>query len=243
VTSSDRGESLERVEEKGATVDAAELVWYVSYGSNLNRARFMAYLHGGRIAGNEVVHEGCADASPPVDDVALELPNSLYFAGWSGRVWGGTSAGFITLDPQAPSALARAYLITRGQFLDVVRQENANLADVDDFDLTVARSRRSGHARLLPTGSYSELVYCGEREGHPLLSFTASANRKDFRSPSAAYVRVIASGLQECHGLSTKQVVEYLGDTPGVQGQWAPGALTDMLRTTRPPGSAPSRST
>ena len=102
-------------------VGAAELVWYVSYGSNLNRARFMAYLQGGRVAGNDVVHDGCADASPPVDDLPLELPHSLYFAGWSGRVWGGTSAGFITLDVQAPSALARAYLIARGQFVDVVR--------------------------------------------------------------------------------------------------------------------------
>jgi hypothetical protein len=221
-------------------VGAAEFVWYVSYGSNLSRARFMAYLRGGRAAGNDVVHEGCADASPPVDDVPLELPNSLYFAGWSDRVWGGTSAGFITLDVRAPSALARAYLIARGQFLDVVRQENANLADVDDFDLTLARARRCGHTRLLPTGPYSELVYCGEREGRPLLSFTASENRTDFRSPSAAYLRVIGSGLQECHGLSTTQVVEYLGDAPGVRGQWAPSALKEILRTTRPPGSAAS---
>ena len=216
-------------------------VWYVSYGSNLNRARFMAYLRGGRTAGNDVVHEGCADPSPPIDDIPLELPNSLYFAGWSDRVWGGTSGGFITLDAQAPPALARAYLIAPGQFLDVVRQENANRADIDDFVLTVARARRSGHARLLPTGSYSELVYLGEREGHPLLSFTAPVNRTDFTPPSAAYLRVIGRGLQECHGLRTTQVVRYLGDTPGVRGHWAPGALLDVLRSTRPHGSAPSR--
>lgn len=223
-------------------VGPAERVWYVSYGSNLKRARFMAYLRGGRTPGNDVVHEGCADTSPPIDDVPLELPNSLYFAGWSDRVWGGTSGGFITLDVQAPSALARAYLIARGQFLDVVRQENANqAADLDDFDRNLARARRSGHTRLLPTGSYSELVYSGEREGHPLLSFTASVNRTDFTPPSAAYLGVIGSGLRECHGLSTKQVVEYLGDRPGVRGHWAPGALLDVLRTTRPHGSAPSR--
>ena len=77
---------------------SAELVWYVSYGSNLNRARFLTYLQGGRVAGNDLVYKGCSDTSPPVDDVALELPHSLYFAGWSDRVWGGTSAGFITLD-------------------------------------------------------------------------------------------------------------------------------------------------
>ena len=50
----------------------SEFVWYVGYGSNLNRARFMTYIEGGSIPGNDVVHEGCADPTPPVDDVALE---------------------------------------------------------------------------------------------------------------------------------------------------------------------------
>jgi hypothetical protein len=216
-------------------VDPAELVWYVGYGSNLNRARFMAYLRGGRIPGNGVIHEGCADTSPPVDDVPVVLPNALYFAGWSDRAWGGTAAGFITLDAWAPTALARAYLITCAQFLDVARQENANRAAVDDlhaFDATVARARRRGHARLLSTGSYRELVWCGEREGRPLLSFSAPANRTDLAPPSAAYLRVIGSGLQECHGLSTAQAVAYLGECPGVRGHWAPDALRDVLLRT-----------
>jgi hypothetical protein len=216
-------------------VDPAELVWYVGYGSNLNRDRFMAYLRGGRAPGNDVVHEGCADASPPVDDVQVELPHALYFAGWSDRAWGGTSAGFITLDARAPSALGRAYLITCAQFLDVVRQENAHRTDIDDlhsFDRTLERARRRGHARLLSTGSYRELVWCGERAGRPLLSFSAPTNRTDLGPPSAAYLQVIGSGLQECHGLSTAGAVAYLGQCPGVRGHWAPHALRDVLLTT-----------
>jgi hypothetical protein len=220
-------------------VDPEELVWYVGYGSNLNRARFMTYLRGGRIAGNDVVHVGCADTSPPVDDVPVVLPNALYFAGWSGRAWGGTSAGFITLGPKDPPALARAYLITCSQFLDVVRQENTN-RDGDDLELAVAQARRTGRARLLAGGSYSELVSCGERQGRPLLSFTASENRTDYAPPSAAYLRVIGSGLQECHGLSTAQTAAYLGECPGVRGHWAPQALHDALRTTPPDGSTSS---
>ena len=77
----------------------------------------------------------------------------------------------------------------------------------------------------MATGSYTELLYCGERDGHPMLTFTASENRTDFRPPSAAYLRVIGSGLQECHGLRSSEVVAYLSDRPGVQGTWTRRAV------------------
>jgi hypothetical protein len=213
---------------------SAEFVWYVSYGSNLNRARFLTYLQGGRIDGNERVYKGCSDTSPPVDDVALELPHSLYFAGWSDRVWGGTSAGFITLDAHGPAALARAYLIAPGQFVEVVRQENANRTDVDDFEVTLERARQRRHARMLPSGTYTELIYCGERDGHAMLSFTASEDRTDFAAPSAAYLHVIGRGLQECHGLTTAQAAGYLGDRPGVRGNYTRSELLHILETSEP---------
>jgi hypothetical protein len=210
---------------------AAGLVWYVSYGSNLSRTRFMAYLEGGSVAENDVVHDGCTDTASPVDDVALEIPQSLYFAGWSPRVWGGTSAAFITLDARVRSALARGYLITRAQFVEVVRQENANLTAVDDFDAKVERARQLGRTRMLATGAYCELIHCGERDGHPMLSFTASRNRTDFAPPSAAYLQVIGHGLQECHGLSSTEVVDYLRDRPGIQGKLTPSQLADVFGT------------
>ena len=216
---------------------SAERVWYVSYGSNLNRARFLAYLQGGRVAGNDVVYLGCADTSPPVDDVALELPHALYFAGWSARVWGGTSAAFTTLAAQSASTLARAYLITQAQFLEVVRQENGNRAQVDDFDVKLEAARQQGHARMLATGSYTELIYCGERDGHPMVTFTASENRRDFTRPSAAYLHVIGSGLKECHRLRSSEVVAYLGDRPGVRGTWTPDQLLHILTAPAPQGA------
>ena len=217
--------------EAGGGVGVPELVWYVSYGSNLNRARFITYIEGGSIAGNDVVYEGCTDPTPPVDDVSLELPQSLYFAGWSDRAWGGTAAGFLTLDAQGPPALARAYLITLVQFQEVVRQENANVASADDVHLDVEGARKRGHVRMLPNGYYSELIYCGQRDGYPMLSFTASENRTDFRPPSPAYLRVIHRGLQESHGLNADEAVEYLKDRPGVVGNWTVSELVEMLST------------
>jgi hypothetical protein len=83
---------------------------------------------------------------------------------------------------------------------------------------------------MLAQGYYSELIYCGRRDGYPMLSFTASQNRTDFRPPSPAYLRIIRSGLQESHGLTTADAVEYLKDRPGVLGNWTAGQLAEMLR-------------
>jgi hypothetical protein len=84
---------------------------------------------------------------------------------------------------------------------------------------------------MLAGGAYTELIHCGERGGHPMLSFTASENRRDFRRPSAAYLHVIGSGLKECHRLRTSEVAAYLGDRPGVRGTWTRGQLLDILTT------------
>jgi hypothetical protein len=83
-----------------STMGLPELVWYASYGSNLNRARFMAYIEGGTVAGNDVVYEGCTDITAPRDDISLELPQSLYFAGWSHRAWGGPRPGSSRSGPE-----------------------------------------------------------------------------------------------------------------------------------------------
>jgi hypothetical protein len=212
-----------------STMGLPELVWYASYGSNLNRARFMAYIEGGTVAGNDVVYEGCTDTTAPREDISLELPQSLYFAGWSHRAWGGTAAGFITLGARKPPTLARAYLIAPTQFQEIVRQENAHAASVQGIDLDLDQARTHGHTRLLPQGHYSELIYCGERDGYPMLTFTASENRTDFNRPSPPYLRMIHSGLQESHGLSTDDAVEYLRGKPGVRGKWTAAQLVECL--------------
>jgi hypothetical protein len=82
---------------------------------------------------------------------------------------------------------------------------------------------------MLPKGHYSELIYCGRRDGHPMLSFTASENRTDFRPPSPAYLRMIQSGLHESHDLTTGDAVAYLKDRPGVLGNWAADQLEEIL--------------
>lgn len=103
-------------------------VWHVTYGSNLSEARFRCYLGGGRPVGGTRLYTGCRDPRSPRRRVALELPGGLYFAGES-SVWSGGRAYF---DPRyAGQVAARAYLVTAGQFSDVVAQETRRPVGTD----------------------------------------------------------------------------------------------------------------
>jgi hypothetical protein len=42
---------------------------------------------------------------------------------------------------------------------------------------------------------------------------------------------MIGSGLKECHGLSTDDVVEYFASRPGVRGKLTTSRLMEILNT------------
>lgn len=89
---------------------ADRLVWYAGYGSNLKSSRFESYVNG------------CRERSAPRGNRPIELPYELYFAGRS-DTWGGAPA-FIRRSSGNVRSYGRMYLISQGQFNDVVRQEN-----------------------------------------------------------------------------------------------------------------------
>src|SRR5690606_28035640 len=68
-----------------------ELVWYASYGSNMNPRRLACYLRRGAPDGGVMTLPGCRDATPPRRSVPLLLPGLLYFATES-AVWTGGRA-------------------------------------------------------------------------------------------------------------------------------------------------------
>jgi hypothetical protein len=188
-------------------VDAAgeDLVWYVSYGSNLCAARFACYLGGGRPPGAARDYPGCADPTPPRRAVPVWLPGGIYFAGTS-RVWGG---GMAFYDPTLPGRVAaRGYLITGAQFADVVDQE-MHRAPGSGIDLGPVM----GHGRdRIGDGRYETLLRVGERDGRPLLTFTAPWTAADVEhtTPALAYLEMLATGLHEAYDWEPAQVDAYL---------------------------------
>lgn len=186
-------------------MDPADLVWYVSYGSNMHAARFDCYLRGGRPPGARRSCPGCRDPRPPRRSTGYRLPGGIYFATES-ETWGGGRAFY---DPDLPgTAPARAYLVTAEQFCDVTAQE---MYRNPGTDIDLAPVLATGRHRIGP-GRYETLLRVGDLDGHPVLTFTAPWSAGDVppNPPSEAYLRMLAGGLREAHGWSAEEAIRHL---------------------------------
>jgi len=196
------------------------MVWYVSYGSNMQADRFACYLTGAAPVGASRRHPGCRDARPPRAARGCELPGGVYFATQS-PVWGGGRAFY---DGGLPgTAAARAYLITASQFADVAAQE---MYREPGADLDLRGVLATGRVRFGP-GRYETLLHLGDHDGHPMLTFTAPWTAAETAPvpPSAAYLRTLAAGLREAHGWSVGRVADYLAGLLGSAGTWTTAGI------------------
>ncbi len=199
-------------------------VWYAAYGSNMHAYRLGYYLDGGRPPHGTRTYPGCRDATPPSRTLPVLLPGRLYFA-LESRQWTGGLGLYDPLDPgETPG---RAYLVTVGQWSDLVAQE---MAASPGRDLDLTEVIETGRATLGP-GRYETLVCPGWLDGFPVLTFTAPWRTADVpgNAPSAAYLRHLGSGLIEAHGWSPERVADYLSTCSGAAGVWTPAAIAALL--------------
>jgi hypothetical protein len=205
--------------------DARDTVWYASYGSNLCAERFGCYLAGGLPLGAAHPCRGARDQTPPRQDRALDIPYRLYFAGTS-RSWGGAPCFIDVAENAATPTHARAYLITWGQFEDVVAQENGRRAtpSIDSAlrDLAVGASHRIG------PGRYENLLCVGRLDEVPVLTFTSPwpMPEAEIGAPAPAYLSMLIDGLRESHRLRDDALIAYLGSAPGCTEELVASALT-----------------
>ena len=199
-------------------------VWYTSYGSNMHLDRLASYIKGGHPPGTRWNYPGCRDPRMPSRSLPVELTGALYFATQS-PVWGGGRAFY---DPDVEGrVLARAHLITAGQFSDIAAQEMYR-APGPALDLTEVLT--CGRA-VLGRGRYETLVCPGQVDGVPVLTFTAPWTMNDVRGnpPSAGYVRFLAAGLLSAGAWNVTEVASYLAACPGATGHWTEQAVVDLL--------------
>jgi hypothetical protein len=207
----------------------AQMIWYAAYGSNLLRERFMCYLQGGKPDGAARAYPGARDPRAPRAEIPLWLAGGVYFATRS-AVWGG---GRALYDPGLPRrSAACAYLVTAGQFSDVVAQEMAREPGAD-LDLGPLLSGQAGQMKI-GDGHYETLVSAGRRDGTPVITFTApwrfsSEARGPLIAPSAAYLTMLGRGLCESHGWNADAAGKYLAGLPGAKGKWGPGQIARLL--------------
>jgi len=189
-------------------------VWYASYGSNLNKARFMCYIVGGKPPGAKKSNPGCADRTPPSDSRPVPLELELYFARYS-TSWGGAAA-FVR--PLADSIThGRMYLITDEQFNDVVRQENDLPVNGQRFVPPFGDLQKINQFVLPGNHWYGLLLNVGNIDGSPMITFT-EAEKSPAERPSDAYLKVIISGLKETYPAMTPHAIcDYLLAAEGIR--------------------------
>ncbi|WP_067656285.1 histone deacetylase [Nocardia harenae] len=212
---------------------APDRLWYAAYGSNMHAERIRCYLAGGTPAGSAHRYPGCRDRRDPERSVPVWLPGTLYFATES-VVWTGGRAFY---DPDGPGTVAaRAYLVTAGQFADLVAQE---MYRPPGTDLDLAAVLATGRYAAGP-GRYETLVRAGTLTGLPVLTCTAPAEYRALpgNPPSAAYLRHLGAGLAEAHGWPPERAARYLAAAPGAHGHWTADRVEAVLRghVPTPPG-------
>lgn len=203
---------------------STELVWYVSYGSNMAASRLRYYLTGGTPPGARRPHPGARDPRRPRAARGISIPGEVYFARRS-SLWGG---GIAFFDPDAPGVTAaRAHLMSLGQFSDIAAQE---MRRVPGRDLDLTRALANGRDELGP-GWYDTLLHLGDLDGMPLLTFTAPgpADAAVPNAPAGPYLQVLARGLREAHGWEPAEVSTYLSQLRGARGAWSHAAISGLL--------------
>lgn len=180
--------------------------WYVAYGSNLCRDRFLLYLVGGPHPVTGAQHVGARDPAPPRADRPFPLDHAIRFAR-SAPSWGGGGCAFLDPEPGSGRAHGRAWLIRREQLADVLAQEAGCRPPPLEDDVL----RASGPTEIAPLPSwYGLVVPLGELDGWPAVTFTAAdAASHPPSAPSAAYRDVVLCGLTEI-GVDHDAAVAYV---------------------------------
>jgi hypothetical protein len=206
--------------------DTSNHIWYASYGSNLLAERFHCYIRGGCPTGSNKTYQGCRDKTLPVDNEEVYINSELYFAKKS-ATWDNGGVAFIKVDFEANAAtLGRMYLITKEQFIDVVKQETANANDlIIDFE----RAIKEGSLTIKKGSWYGSIIYLGDQYGSPIFTFTHETEIAQKTKPSENYLRTIVRGINEVYNLNATEVFEYLISKEGIKGSYRESELMKVI--------------
>ncbi len=168
-------------------------LWYVGYGSNLCRDRFLKYILGGKyqLGGSKV--KGCKNKTLPIEDKPIKLPYCLFFAKRACN-WDNGGVAFVSLTSKSEKdkfTYGRMWKITTEQFSEIWEQEGPEW--------------------------YNEKLCLGkDNDGIPIFTITHSVDL-EFSEPSDKYLETIVIGLKETFNLDDETILKYLMETPGIK--------------------------
>lgn len=167
-----------------------EYVWYVSYGSNMLKERFMCYIQGGSYESSSY-REACEDTTPPLAVKTVEIPYDMYFGNTSPS-WHDCGVSFLDTTEKG-YALGVAYLITKEQFSHVAKQENGGY--------------------FPGTGKwYSDIIALGTMDGIEIKTITNN-NLREYNEPCLEYFETLRKGIKEnWPNMADKDIEDYLNN-------------------------------
>lgn len=203
-----------------------DYIWYASYGSNLLEERFHCYIQGGKPKGSTKQYKGCKNKNLPIDSEETYITSELYFAKES-ETWNGGGVCFISNDFNPKSAtLARMYLITKEQFVDVVKQEIGK----EDFEIDFERAISDGSNIFRKNSWYNKIHYLGIQNNFPIFTFTHDSDYKEENKPDINYLKIIIEGIKETfQNFNEVEIADYLISKRGISGNFNREALLEIV--------------
>ena len=196
-----------------------EHIWYASYGSNILEERFHCYIQGGNPKGSSTSYHGCKDKTLPIDNKDFYISSELYFAKKSVNSWNSGGVGFISNEFGNESTLSRIYLITKQQFVDVLKQEcNIDQEMEIDFDSIIS----NGSIVLKETKWYNKIIYLGNQSEKPIFTFTHHGDYFDeINKPDENYLKIIMEGIKEITNFNEYDLANYFANLKGIIGEYS----------------------
>ncbi|WP_225228577.1 hypothetical protein [Bacillus sp. PS06] len=204
----------------------SNLVWYASYGSNLDRNRFLCYIEGGMPKGSSKKERGCKDKTHPLIEKDIIIPHSLYFAKNAAR-WNHGGVAFIGHETKIDDfTFGRMYLITADQFKDVVRQENDD--NTLDINLTEVIDKKASTFR---NSWYGHIIHLGEQDLYPIFTFTSFWDQGDvpYQGPSDEYLSTILRGIKNTYTMTDEELINYIKNKKGIKDNLSINHIKTLL--------------
>ena len=165
-----------------------EMVWYVSYGSNMLEERLKYYITGGTCLFNGMSYFACNDRTLPCESRKVEIPFDMFYSNYGMGSWSDSAVAFLDMSKPGFS-YGRAYKIKKNQLEELHSKEGKSIH------------------------WYPECIRLEDIEGIPTYTFAGfSAKKKEpFSRVSAEYGIVLYKGMKETYPeLTDKEILRYL---------------------------------
>lgn len=189
-----------------------EYVWYVGYGSNLSKQRFLCYILGETPKYGWKSNKGCTNKALPLENRTIKISYGLYFALPEERKetsnWGKGGVAFITrekVEDEDLWTLGRMWKITKDQHEEVKKQEGQFL--------------------------YDHEICIGEDNGIPIYTITNKRRLNNNMPPSKKYLKTVALGLKETYNMDNEEISEYLIGKNGIKGNFTKDNLISIIKS------------